>query len=517
MHARNTNMPSTFAEAAQAQSGESAEHEYRLLRSGPEVPEDEIENVSSPALEVMILWESTVLHVAHLTPPRSFHVGEESVDYRLPSEKLGVGRMPVVLVDGSSAVAVVPAGAHGTVDLPGAGSLSLDEARAREILVPCAALAGAEQIALSAKTRVRIEAFGFTFQTAAVAAGKRPKGGLSRSVRALATVFGASAAFHAGLIAALMMDPGRGLEDDAAGLDRATQAYLLQLQKSVADREMPEQDDPSDAPSDAPKAGGTGSRHRGAEGMMGELSKPATNGHYQIKGPPETREATIARTRALIDAGDYGALGALSSVFGSSARAPTVFDSDALVTIGRDPNDFAGNLLGDHPGDSFGYNGLGVTGTGPGGGGPFDGIGLGRIGDFGHGNGPGDGIGPGGGSSLSPRGRKPRAVKMIETGTDVTGGLPRETVKRIIRANFPRFRACYEQGLKKDPGLRGTVAVRFIVDTTGAVESAGLSGGTLSDAQVSSCVLGVYRTLSFPEPEGGKVMVAYPIDFQNDD
>ena len=29
----------------------------------------------------------------------------------------------------------------------------------------------------------------------------------------------------------------------------------------------------------------------------------------------------------------------------------------------------------------------------------------------------------------------------------------------------------------------------------------------MPDASVSSCVLSVYRTLSFPEPEGGKVMV----------
>ena len=38
-----------------------------------------------------------------------------------------------------------------------------------------------------------------------------------------------------------------------------------------------------------------------------------------------------------------------------------------------------------------------------------------------------------------------------------------------------------------------------------------------SDGAVSSCVLGVYKTISFPAPETGKVMVSYPIDFQNDE
>ncbi len=105
---------------------------------------------------------------------------------------------------------------------------------------------------------------------------------------------------------------------------------------------------------------------------------------------------------------------------------------------------------------------------------------------------------------------------MIDAGGDTAGKLPPETIKRVIRANFPRFRQCYEAGLKKDPGLKGTVAVRFIIDTTGAIESASLSGGNMSDGAVSSCVLGVYKTLSFPEPESGKVMVNYPIDFQNE-
>ncbi len=112
---------------------------------------------------------------------------------------------------------------------------------------------------------------------------------------------------------------------------------------------------------------------------------------------------------------------------------------------------------------------------------------------------------------------KTRTVKMIETGTDIKGRLPPEIIKRIIRANFPRLRACYEQGLKRDPTLKGTVSVRFIISASGAVESASSAGGTMTDKPVSDCVLGVYRTLSFPEPEGGKVMVTYPIDFQNEE
>ena len=510
------------ASAHHADDDPNAEYTYRLVKSGPDVHPDEVENSHIPAVEVMILWDATILHVAHLTPPRSFYVGEEEgaarADFRLPSEKIGTTRMPIVIAHGGSIAAVVPPNAKGSIDVPGQGKLSLDDARSRGMLQPCGEFPGAEQIPLTNNARSRVELNGFVFQVAAVSAGKKMPAALNKSSRAGVVFWLASFALHVGIITALMMSPGESLDEDSSQLDKSTQAYMLQLQKNAADKEIPEQEDTS-TPQNAndQKSGGTGERHKGAEGMMGDPSKNMTGGYYQIKGPPDTAEVKIAKTRALIESGNYGAIGALSSVFGSTANAPIAFDSDSNETIGRDPNNFNGNLMGDHPGDSFGYGGLGMTGTGAGGGGWGDGIGLGTVGGFGHGAGTGTGMGYGGGGGRVGTGRKTKVVKMIETGTDIQGRLPPEVVKRIIRANFPRFRACYEQGLKKDPGLKGTVSVRFIIDTTGAVESASGAGGSMTDGQVSGCVLSVYRTLSFPEPEGGKVMVTYPIDFQNDD
>ena len=60
----------------------------------------------------MILWDTMVLHVQHLTPPRSFYVGEEqgknfTCDFFIPSEKLGTTRAPIVLADRGGSVSVV--------------------------------------------------------------------------------------------------------------------------------------------------------------------------------------------------------------------------------------------------------------------------------------------------------------------------------------------------------------------------------------------------------------------------
>jgi hypothetical protein len=113
------------------------------------------------------------------------------------------------------------------------------------------------------------------------------------------------------------------------------------------------------------------------------------------------------------------------------------------------------------------------------------------------------------------RAHKTKKVKMVETGATVSGRLPPEVIKRIVRANFPRFRFCYETELKKDPALKGTVVTRIVIGASGAVEKAAAEGGTMGNETVQACVTKVFGSLSFPEPEGGKVMVTYPISFDN--
>jgi len=111
----------------------------------------------------------------------------------------------------------------------------------------------------------------------------------------------------------------------------------------------------------------------------------------------------------------------------------------------------------------------------------------------------------------------------------VNGRLPPEEIQKIVRAGFPRLRACYEQGLARDPKLAGKVIVKMVINREGRVENAslvespeqnvelppgfGLRGGTknepqvttLHNNQVTSCMLDGFRGLAFPKPEGGIV------------
>jgi len=173
-------------------------------------------------------------------------------------------------------------------------------------------------------------------------------------------------------------------------------------------------------------------------------------------------------------------------------------------------------MWGDQIGDSFGAGGLGLQGSGVGdgggGGARGEGIGLGNIGTIGHGagTGTGEGFGSGHGRLGGSHAKAPPKVRMGQV--TVNGRLPPEVIQRIVRQNFGRFRLCYENGLRSDPKLAGMVATKFVIGTDGSVSSSARDNSTtLTDTGVVSCINRAFSNLSFPQPEGGIVVVIYPV------
>jgi len=180
-----------------------------------------------------------------------------------------------------------------------------------------------------------------------------------------------------------------------------------------------------------------------------------------------------------------------------------------------------GNMWGDDIGESIGSGGLGLTGIGEGGGGRGEGIGLGDVGTYGHGTGcRGGGGGAGCGQGIGNGhgrlgGTHKTASPVFRPGTtSVSGRLPPEVIQRIVRQNFGRFRMCYEKGLAQNPNLTGRVAVRFVINSDGAVAHVANGGSDLPDGNTVSCVVSSFYSLSFPAPENGVVTVVYPIFFE---
>lgn len=75
-------------------------------------------------------------------------------------------------------------------------------------------------------------------------------------------------------------------------------------------------------------------------------------------------------------------------------------------------------------------------------------------------------------------------------------------------------RGCYERALRTNPTLQGRLIVSVRVASNGNVCSASISQDDLHAADVSSCVLGLFRSKHFPSPTGGKCAdVDVPLNF----
>lgn len=162
-------------------------------------------------------------------------------------------------------------------------------------------------------------------------------------------------------------------------------------------------------------------------------------------------------------------------------------------------DDTATNRPSDPMGDALGLGGLGRTGAGEGGpeaqsGGSRGGWTAGR-------------------GRIAGRTHVARPPQVRMGATKVSGRLPPEVIRWIVRRNFNRFKACYEDGLRTNPKLEGRVAVRFTIERSGEITDVSVASADLPNPAVIACVKRTFASLSFPKPEGGYIVVTYPLVF----
>jgi len=335
-----------------------------------QVPEHD--ELPSPCLEINVRWGASVLHTAHLSPPRSFYVGEDG-DCFLPPSILGVPRAPLILVEGDEAKLLILQGTKGTVAIAGLPVQAVRAACADGApFTAFASIEGARLIPFPHGSKADLEIGGVLFQLHATSAARRVKRRLLDR-RNLGFYIG-SGLLHVGLLAALSCAPTP--PEDEVSTEQVTEIQRRLM--SAYEEELEELEAESVADS---KEGGTGTRAKGEEGSMGQSKTATSSNRYGIKGPSDNQP--IARQEALRNANEFGMIGLLNSGAGGDPNAPTApWGRDD--SLGKDPLQARGNMWG-----------AGLSGSGQGGGG----IGLGSIGTIGHGAGTGSAQGFGAGAA----------------------------------------------------------------------------------------------------------------------
>lgn len=92
--------------------------------------------------------------------------------------------------------------------------------------------------------------------------------------------------------------------------------------------------------------------------------------------------------------------------------------------------------------------------------------------------------------------------------------MPPKDVMKTMRAHEAKVRACWKEGLKRDPSTSGEIKLRFVVTNDGAVRAWKDDGSSMSDPDVTTCVGDVLNKLKFPKQKSpGDAWGSYSINF----
>ncbi|MFO0762895.1 MAG: VWA domain-containing protein [Byssovorax sp.] len=272
-------------------------------------------------IALTVRFGASILGVAHLTPPRAFHLGERGhdgdCDIFLPESTLGVPRAPLIVVEDGVVSLVLLAAMEGTLRLgEDEDTATIDKHRARLTGRPHAAIPGAILVPFPLGSEAEIALGEVTIEIAATPAVPCEIG-RTRPAPATLVFLGLSALTQVGLLGAFATAPPIDPEERSAAQIYAIQAALQEVEEKQQDRLAEEQAaiDAAESARDRAdnKEGGTGTRARGEEASMGNPAIRSSGSRYGVAGPADNPDPHIARAAALRDAAEYGMIGLLSS------------------------------------------------------------------------------------------------------------------------------------------------------------------------------------------------------------
>ncbi len=119
----------------------------------------------------------------------------------------------------------------------------------------------------------------------------------------------------------------------------------------------------------------------------------------------------------------------------------------------------------------------------------------------------------------TPQGRCVCAPGGVTNDALVTNGCKRAEpeypprVQKVVRANFPDLKRCYEAALKQNPKLSGDVSVAFLIAPGGEFYRGSIAGSSTPDPMFQDCLVGIFTKLRADPPPDGHMIITYPLAF----
>lgn len=115
--------------------------------------------------------------------------------------------------------------------------------------------------------------------------------------------------------------------------------------------------------------------------------------------------------------------------------------------------------------------------------------------------------------SAEAKTRSGPGVQVADGWSVLLGSSDMEAIRPVIAEHAPEVRSCYEKRLTVNPGLQGSVAIKWVIEPDGSTSNAVAEDQvtTLRDPELHRCMTSRIASWRFPKPAGGGVaIITYP-------
>lgn len=110
---------------------------------------------------------------------------------------------------------------------------------------------------------------------------------------------------------------------------------------------------------------------------------------------------------------------------------------------------------------------------------------------------------------------KKENIMIDENKFIISGGI---VEKKILTNTFnlasKKLYNCYKDEKIKNPLIKGTILVRFIVSENGKVKETSIEQSYINNKAIEDCIQTIIKKLNFPPPNGGQASISYPLEFE---